>query len=269
MHNHLRDELSATVSGRDLVRLQCLFHQSSDAWLQVIPSGALGLEISRVLRVLVRFWFGLPILEETCAFCGSSCDLYGDHALCCEQAEFYSRHQAVVELLTSFIQSAGVSVENDVGVAGSSPRPGDLLMTRWPGGVPRMADVVVTHLLAPSLGLSLASALAAVVKEARKTSKYAEVISPHNLDFTPLALSTFGHLGQPGSDLLSQAVGLNSAKHHLARSVVQAQFNERLSVVVIKSVGQRLLAASWGAAVPMEYVQMSKLCTNSVHHLGY
>ena len=77
VHVHSRDELLADVSGRDLVRLQCLSQQSSGAWLQALPSKSLGLEISpAVFRVLLRFWFGLLVLEEnesskgaaTCAF---------------------------------------------------------------------------------------------------------------------------------------------------------------------------------------------------------
>ena len=77
-------------------------------------------------------------------------------------------------------------MENDAGVGNSSLCPGDLLMARWPDGRPRMVDVVVAHPLAPSLGLSVTGALAAASsKESRKQAKYAELISGHNLEFTP------------------------------------------------------------------------------------
>ena len=189
--------------------------------------------------------------EATCAFCKAGCDPFGDHSLCCKKAEFFSRHQGVVELLTHFIESAGVTVENDVGVGEGNPRPGELLMARWPGGVPLLSDVVVTHPLAPSLGLNLTSALVAVAgKEKRKISKYAELLVTRNLDFTPMALSTFGHVGEAGKELLAQAVGLYAAKHHLPRSVVQARLNEQLSVRVLLSVGQRLLAAGLATEPP-------------------
>ena len=42
------------------------------------------------------------------------------------------------------------------------------------------------------------------------------------------------HLCPPGTDIVSQAVCLYVAKHHLSRSVTQAQFNERLAVTLLK-----------------------------------
>ena len=114
-----------------------------------------------------------------------------------------------MNLLTHFIQSAGVTVENDVGLGDSNLRPGDLLMARWPGGVPLLADVVVTHPLAPSLGLSLVSAMAAVsAKEKRKNAKYAEVLATHSssavLLFTLLLLIEMWKMSETVTALLSE-----------------------------------------------------------------
>ena len=56
---------------------------------------------------------------------------------------------------------------------------------------------MVTHPLAPSLGLSCIVAAAAVRnKVARKKAKYAQLVATHNIDFAPLALSTFGELDE-------------------------------------------------------------------------
>ena len=107
-----------------------------------------------------------------------------------------------------------------------------------------MVDVV-THPLAPSLGLSVTAAVSS--KEARKYARYPDLVSAHKLEFTPMALSTFGHLKQPGAEFASQAVGLYASKHNGARSLAQSQFNERLAVVLLKSVGERLLAAGLAA----------------------
>jgi hypothetical protein len=53
------------ASGRDVVRLQCLSRNASGAWLHAIPSKALGLELSpAVFRVLLKFWLGVPLVEE-------------------------------------------------------------------------------------------------------------------------------------------------------------------------------------------------------------
>ena len=60
-----------------------------------IPSRALGLEFSpAVFRTLLKFWLGIPFVEETtdgpavCPFCDGPSDIFGDHVLCCKKAEF-------------------------------------------------------------------------------------------------------------------------------------------------------------------------------------
>ena len=54
-------------------------------------------------------------------------DSYGDHLLCCNKAEFYSRHQAVVKCLTTFLAAAGLRVANEVQVEGRE-RPADIFV---------------------------------------------------------------------------------------------------------------------------------------------
>ena len=101
-----------------------------------------------------------------------------------------------MEFLSQYIRAAGLKVENDVQIGGRQ-RPADLLITRWTGLLPLAGDVVVTHPLAPSLGLSSAAAAAAVRnKVTRKKAKYAELVAVHNLELAPLAFCTFGGLGE-------------------------------------------------------------------------
>ena len=243
-----QEHLLSKASGRDVVRLQCLSRNASGAWLHAIPSKALGLEFSpAVFRTLLKFWLGLPVVEATadgsavCPYCEGPCDVYGDHLLCCKKVEFYSRHQAVVEFLTKYIRAA--AVEND-GQIGGRLRPADLLMTRWSGEYPCAADVVVTHPLAPSLGLSSAAAAGAVrSKAARKKAKYAELVATHNLEFVPLAFSTFGEAGEDCLEFLSQAVTFYCAKQDIMRTEGEGQFKQQLSVALMRQVGHRLLAA--------------------------
>ena len=179
-----------------------------------------------------------------CPFCDGPSDIFGDHVLCCKKAEFYSRHQAVVEFLSQYIRAAGIKVENDVQIGGRQ-RPADLLITRWTGLLPLAGDVVVTHPLAPSLGLSSAAAAAAVRNKAtRKKAKYAELVAVHNLEFAPLAFSTFGELGEDCLEFTSQAVAFYCAKQDLPRAEGEALFRQQLAVVLMRQVGQRLLAAS-------------------------
>ena len=106
------EKLVSQCSGRDLVRLRCQQSPSIGAWLSAIPSRALGLEISPpIYRILLGWWLGLPLAtpfeghdtSPVCPFCGTSTDSFGDHLLCCNKAEFYTRHQVIVKCLTAFV----------------------------------------------------------------------------------------------------------------------------------------------------------------------
>ena len=69
-----------------------------------------------------------------------------------------------------------------------------------------MADVTVTHPLAPSLGLSLDAAKKAVERKAqRKNQKYSALVAAHRMEFTPVAMSTFGELGEEAEKVLDEA----------------------------------------------------------------
>ena len=186
-----REDLLAKATGRDMVRLQCLNHPSAGTWLEAIPCAALGLEITpAVFRALLRFRLGTEVLprssegEVRCLFCHDVCDPFGDHTLTCKKAEFHSRHYAIVDLLTRFIRAAKIKVENEITV-GDRKRPADLLATTWTRGSPQVADVTVTHPMAPSLGLSLEAAKKAVERKAqRKNQTYSALVAAHRMEFT-------------------------------------------------------------------------------------
>ena len=160
------EKLLSQCSGRDLVRLQCQHSPSIGAWLSAIPSRALGLEISPpIYRILLRWWLGMPLAFPSecqegpveCPFCGEASDCFGDHVLCCNKAEFYTRHQVLVKCLTAFLAAAGLRVANEVQIDGRQ-RPADIFVDRWTTADPAAIDVTVSHPLAPSLGLNVRSA---------------------------------------------------------------------------------------------------------------
>ena len=54
-------------------------------------------------------------------------------------------------------------------------------------------------------------------KAARKKAKYAELVATHNLEFVPLAFSTFGEAGEDCLEFLPQAVTFYCAKQDIMR----------------------------------------------------
>ena len=61
-----------------------------------------------------------PAQRLVCSFCPGCPDCFDDHILCCDNAEFTARHEAIVRQLTHFLQAAGMAVKNNVGVGGSA-----------------------------------------------------------------------------------------------------------------------------------------------------
>ena len=169
-------------------------------------------------------------------------DAFGDHILCCNKAEFYSRHQAIVRCLTAFVAAAGVRATNEVQIEGRE-RPADIFLDRWTTTDPVAVDVTVTHPLAPSLGLNARQAKeAAAAKERRKNTKYAHLIRDKQLHFIPVGVTTFGALGPQATQFVDDAADFYSAKCALDRGVCRKQLVKRLQVALLQEVGKRLLA---------------------------
>ena len=101
-------------------------------------------------------------------FCENSTDSFGDHLLCCNKAEFYTRHQVIVKCLTAFVAAAGLRVANEVQIDGRE-RPTDIFVHRMSTADPAEVDITVTHPLAPSLGLNLRMAKDAVAAKKNKS----------------------------------------------------------------------------------------------------
>ena len=169
-------------------------------------------------------------------------DAFGDHLLCCNKAEFYTRHQVIVKCLTAFVTATGVRATNEVQIEGRE-RPADTFLNRWTTPDPVAVDITVTHPLAPSLGLNARQAKdAAANKERQKVAKYAHLIRDKQLNFIPVALTTFGAMGPQATVFVDDAAAFYSAKCALDCGQCRRQLVEQIQVVLLQEVGKRLLA---------------------------
>jgi hypothetical protein len=105
IHVKASEKLRSQLCGRDLVRLQCQDFTNVGAWLRVIPSRAMGLELPPcTFQILLKWWLGQELVSTgspseasppaTCPFCQSAADHYGDHFVCCKKVDFHPRHEA-------------------------------------------------------------------------------------------------------------------------------------------------------------------------------
>ena len=248
IHSKTFGDLLANCNGRDIVRLQCQKNTYSGAWLNAIPAEALGLEISpAICRIVWKWWlgevlYGADASTVVCPFCHGCADCYGDHIMCCDKAEFTTRHEAIVSQLTHFLQAGGVAVQNNVGVGGRE-RPADIYVSRWTDSEPLAVDVTVTHPLAPHLGVSQQQARAALrAKERQKIAKYEELLQRSKLNFLPFPITTFGELSEHASAFVDDAAVFYSAHQQLSFGDSRTQLLQRIEVALMQQVGRRLLA---------------------------
>ena len=179
-----------------------------------------------------------------CPFCGEASDCFGDHVLCCNKAEFCTRHQVLVKCLTAFAAAAGLHVANEVQIDGRQ-RPADIFVDRWTTADPAAIDVTVSHPLAPSLWLNVRSAKElANTKEKQKIAKYAHLIAEKQLHFIPVAITTLGALGPQATQFVDDAADFYTAKCAVDRGLCRKQLVERVQVALLHEIGKRLLAGN-------------------------
>ena len=140
-HVKASEKLRSQLCGRDLVRLQCQDFTNVGAWLRVIPSRAMGLELPPcTFQILLKWWLGQELVSTgspseasppaTCPFCQSAADHYGDHFVCCKKVDYHPRHEAVVEQIARFCQASGLKPTMDVAIEGRL-RPADVFLPHY------------------------------------------------------------------------------------------------------------------------------------------
>ena len=216
----------------------------------MVPSAALGLEFgSYAYRLLLRWWLGAELVitddEKTpvCPFCHGPTDVFGDHFLCCNKYEFHSRHEAVVSMKSHFLRAAGLRVQNEIGIQGRQ-RPADIFLDHWAGEDPVAVDVVITHPLAPSLGVSVRAAKGALKeKEKRKEAKYQQLFVGHQISFIPFAMSSFGAFGQHAAEFVDGLVKAYAGHQDEHPSVCHQKVVQSIQVAMMQEIGKRLVCA--------------------------
>ena len=139
----LKGEVTALggVDGvRENARLTCLQQPYAGAWLNVVPSPALGLHLRGSEFVpAVKLRLGMEVFSSAgpCPACSAPSDQLGDHALCCAtDGTRISRHNALRDALHATAVAAGIGAtkENQHLLPGSSRKPADVMLPYWTGG---------------------------------------------------------------------------------------------------------------------------------------
>ena len=188
---------------RDRARINSLGLPNSGAWLNVLPSPSLGLQLkSAEFTVCVKYRLGLQIFpyEGVCVACPAPSDTRGDHAVSCGcGGERTYRHNSIRDCLYTTCAQAclGPTREDRALIPGTEARPADIYIPAWSGGLDTAFDITVINPLQQNLLNRSAANPGHALQFAhdRKMTKHGEACRTANIAFVPLPLDTFGAWG--------------------------------------------------------------------------
>ena len=249
--------LPATAEGeRAAARLHSCACRAASIWLETLPQQeSLTLSNSDV-SINLRHRLGLGQMPSNAlaveCFCKrilSPSDT--DHAMMCKSLSgaWTSRHDTLVTEWRRTCHCAGVSTSIEpplrqlhnvaAGSAALRARPesrGDILIA-LPNAL-TVADVSVIHPAAPTYVRAAAQTAgsAAANRDQSKRDRY-QTADPTGYAFTPLSTESYGRLGQPAMELLSQLGTIAAAGGSVDRDVFVANALRRLSIALCRGTG--------------------------------
>ena len=173
-------------------------------WLNVVPSGYLGLHLhDREFRCCLRYWLGVPLHSNPypCPECRGRADSFGDHQVGCGgNGDRVSRHNAIRDVIFTAAQSAALAPTKETPglVPSSLSRPADILLPNWNCGRPAALDV---HVISPLQDLTVSEASvtpghALQLGVQRKLTSSLSACRSSGIDFVPLVAETLGGLAE-------------------------------------------------------------------------
>ena len=243
-HQNLTTSIVNSENVRDKARIGSLGLPNSGAWLNVIPSPALGLHLQpREFITAVKYRLGINVFpaEGRCTACPVLSDATGDHAVSCGWGgERIARHNLIRDVLYNSCSSAalGPTREDRALLPGTEARPADILLPYWSGGKDTALDITVVNPLQTAFIHQSAEVPGHALRKAyeRKMARHGDSCREVGMVFRPLPMDTLGawsdtmvaEVKRIGSSLARHTAGEESEviKHLVQRvAVVLARVN--------------------------------------------
>ena len=259
VHRNSLTKLTATASSvRDELRLRAVSREKAGSWWNVVPVKQLGFKFDRdEFLALLKWWLGVPLYTQqegsnaVCpeGKCGAAMDLMGDHAVVCAHGPSrISRHDGVNRTWAFALKGAGFAVKMEVYTdPGTMRRSADTLVDGWEFGKSAAHDWVVGHVLQKSAvdGANRKDPdFVLRQSESRKDSYAKQRCQSRGLDFVPLAMDTFGGMGEKAQKAIRDVVAharIFRGNALCDRSLSLLGMRQRLQVAVMRGVARQLL----------------------------
>ena len=226
--------LQAAAQPVDRARLLAARSSGSGVWLEALPLSSVGLKmLNQTVRIAVGLRLGAPVVRPHVCVCGTTVSADGHHGLSCRHGSGrYSRHNQVNDLLCRALISADTLATREPHslCTSSGKRPDGVTQVPWRRGRCLAWDVTCpdTYAMSHVQASSTQAGIAAAAAEAKKTQKYADIIS--GVDFVPVAIETSGVWGEQAIALVMEIGRRIAASTHEPRST--SFLRQRLSVAV-------------------------------------
>ena len=216
------------------------------AWLQALPSPALGLHLSEdAVRISVALRIGAPVTQPHRCRCGQAVHSDGHHGLSCKKsAGRLPRHSQLNDIVKRSLSSAGIqSWLEPLGLdRGDGRRPDGLTVFPFSGGKSLCWDATCSDTYSKSAINESASkaGVAADRAEERKRNFYANIATSYR--FEPLSFETTGTMGTSTSKFVAELgrriTGITGEKRETA------WLRQRLSIAIVNGNAAAVNATS-------------------------
>src|SRR5206468_299886 len=219
-------------------RLLAAASPSSGSWLHALPCASLGLRLGNdELRIAVGLRLGAPLVRAHHCVCGVEVDQYGHHGLSCRRsAGRHRRHALANDVILRAIRALKVHAELEPPrlLRSDGKRPDGVTLDPWHSGRYLVWDFTCPDTLAPShvRNSSQVAGSAAEAAEARKQTKYSDLVVSGDFTFAPIAVETLGAWGPSALSICAEIGGRTAALTGDARSF--AFLRQRLGIAVQK-----------------------------------
>ena len=225
-------------------RLLAAASPHSGAWLQALPSSALGLHLDdETVRISVALRLGSQVCEPHRCRCGKFVNNLGHHGLSCRfSAGRLPRHYHINDVVKRSLAAAGIpSWLEPVGLdRGDGRRPDGLTVFPFTDGKNLCWDSTChdTFCKTALKDTALSAGAAANKAEADKRRQYASLQGRYR--FEPLAIETSGVFGKTSAKLVSEIGRRIAAQTGDKRET--AWLRQRLSIAVVRGNAASVLA---------------------------